>query len=366
LTLGVSRTSLTVAAGAATVGLVLVLFAQRDVPQAPARTAVSETHLLVDADVTGAVVLSAGALTGYERDGSRAWSETDTSGVDRATGITCTAHCPAMVLSGTSAPVDADPDPTLLGDAEIPTAWRDSGDVRNTIVAVDAAGSLRLTADAETQIWQSLDSHGNTQEWPAAEGRVILYPRSAERTSLTAQVVEPNGGLTTYLFHASPDAGWVLVAQTDATSGAACLSPDGARWVLDSPDVSTSTGASIPIQWDIDSYSACAFLRDDLLLTSNAMTAQGAQTTVLLVDDTGQVVKQIEAPTEVVATASATSNAFVLVAASDRTAQVYDASGTRRREIKDVSGALFDEAGDLCLLDTQGEVRWVAKAQLFG
>lgn len=334
--------------------------AEQKAPPAGSR---DETSFLVDADSSGAIVMTSKEFVGYRRAGETAevaWRK-PLDEIASYAQFACGAACPSLVASGGSGAGQAEPAPYVVGDSGVPPEWLEPTGGLNTIVAVDRAGSARLVSDGPSapSWWEMVSSDGRRTRVEAGGSGLVLFPRVSDRAVVVARTTTDEGQPTTHVLRRGVT-GWTVAMQTDKRV-ATCVSADG---------VTEVEGASIRSggrSWTIaaaDEFSSCWLTREAVVLSQNVSSASGPATTVAVVDLEGKELTKITVDDEVAVAASTVANLIALTATTRREVKILDGGGRPVGSLDGYGAAQFDELGDLCVLDQDGAPRWFAPDRL--
>lgn len=331
--------------------------------KAPSSGSRDESSFLVDADSSGAIVMTSKEFVGYRRTGETAevaWRK-PLDEIASYAQFACGAACPSLVASGGSGAGQAEPAPFAVGDSGVPLKWLEPTGGLNSIVAVDHAGSARLVSDGPNapSWWEMVSSDGRSTRVEAGGSGLVLFPRVSDRAVVVARTTTEEGRPTTHVLRRGAG-GWSVAMQTDERV-ATCVSADGAVEV---------EGASIRIgehSWTIaaaDDYSSCWLTREAVVLSQNVSSASGPVTTVAVVDLKGNELTKVTVDDEVAVATSAVANLIALTSTTRREVKILDGGGRPVGSLDGYGAAQFDEHGDLCVLDQDGAPRWFAPDQL--
>lgn len=331
--------------------------------QAPSAGTRDETSLLVDADSSGAIVMTSKEFVGYRRTGETAevaWRE-PLDEIASYGQFACGAACPSLVASGGSGAGQAEPAPYVVGDSGLPPEWLAPTGGLNSIVAVDGAGSARLVSSGPNapSWWEMASSDGTRTRVEAGGSGLVLFPRVSDRAVVVARTTTDSGQPMTHVLRRGAG-GWTVAVQTGKRE-ATCVSADGATVV---EGASIRTGGR---SWTIpsaDDYSSCWLTREAVVLSQNVSSASGPATTVAVVNLKGQELTKITVDDEVAVATSAVANLIALTSTSRREVKILDGGGRPVGSLDGYGAAQFDERGDLCVLDQDGAPRWFAPDRL--
>ncbi|QBX55180.1 hypothetical protein EXE58_06745 [Nocardioides seonyuensis] len=326
-------------------------------------TSVDATYLdsqprLFAADSHGAIVHVGQQFRGLDRSGRVVWQRDDTGQLSAV----CAPRCPAAVLSGDLQDLTADPRPELLGGARIPKAWKTQGSGFNEILAVDRDAALRLwTRTDGNAVIQSWTPAGTTS-WPAENVSLEWYSRAASGTSGVLglgsryqSVVRTSSGWRPIQMPESP----VEEEDPDRPHAPGCLSADGAAR-FNGVDRISVNGEEAEVSPPLPG-ATCSWSPRHVVAVVRARTADGLVTVVSVHDQAGRLTWSTERKAQLLLAASPTSERMLLTdpTRTVRRASLLDLSGNEIDHWDDITEAVFDERGDIVLLDADAGVRWV-------
>lgn len=322
-----------------------------------------EPAFLVDADSSGAIVMTSTEVVGYRRTGETAevaWRR-PLDEIASYAQLVGGAACPSLVASGGAGEGRAEPAPYVVGDAGLPPDWLEPTGGLNSIVAVDAAGSARLVSDGPDtpSWWEMVSRDGRRTRVEAGGSRLVLFPRVSDRAVLVARTTTDVGQPTTHVLRRGAE-GWSVALRT-ARRVAACVSADGEIEVEGTSVRRAGRSRTIGAG---SHYSSCWLTRDAVVLSQNTGSASGPSTTVAVVDLGGKELTTITVDDEVAVATSSVADLIALISATRREVRILDGRGRPLGSLDGYGAAQFDEHGELCVLGPRGVPRWCAPDRL--
>lgn len=313
-----------------------------------------DQYVLLAADNSGAVIASSTSVRGVDRTGAEQWRTTEFP----ALYATCSPRCPAAVVSGDARNLNSfmapDPDPLAVGGARAPR-WMSQTDGKAAVLATSAEGLVYATDERGMASWQSGEGLlGNPGMRP---GFLNWFPSSDESAGVA---VVDSGEYRQTVWYATAD-GWRSRPEVGRSlSGFGCASQGARLWVNDTQSIRGVRRPPVEIEGEPGAakFSACGFTRSGLVTALYRATPDGPSTTIRVVDVmSGRVTTERIVDGEYLLSTDVASDRFMLTGQQE--ARLYDDDGRDLRSISDVVAARFVRGGDIVVVDSRGEARWL-------
>jgi hypothetical protein len=332
---------------------------------APPRSPVE--FIVIDADPYGAIVadLRRAEFTGVTRDGTVEWRSPQATAAPDASA--CAGHCPDALLSGNAASQNAetiaDPPPVLIraGRRQPVGAGALAGRLKRTVLVADHEGGYVVTAGGPGRWTLDAVHPGAAPVRTPVPGPAAAWAQTADRRHGLAVVATADPARSAAVWFTHTAGGWRADpgGAIPVAGSAACLAPDGDRAMLlgGPPLVRTRDGHTRPVT-DLDYVSDCGFAATGGILGTYGQDNAGITARIRVFGPDGSVTRRVDTRAAVRVTADPAS-ARVAYTGAGKTVEVDPGTGSVLRTIDDTYGARYDTAGDLVVLDREGNARWL-------
>jgi hypothetical protein len=317
----------------------------------------SQIWVILDADSHGVVLLGArsGApdvLRGVDRAGNPSWERNDLAA--SLPSVVCRVQCPAAVASsGTVTGVDLAM--TMLGQT---TAAAPALDPNASVLSALGDAAVQETRSSDTAVTLALTSSSAREDLTISGVRTTWRASNDNRTAM-ALVGDATG--STYAvrtFHRG--ATWEPTAWAGKSNTLfGCTGAGGRQIVVSDPQpalIDLQTGKRVPIG-GLESGGDCAFTSDSAVVAQYELRDTVHHSVLVTTDLTGAVSWRQEYDSEVPIRADLGGQGFLTLPPGKM--QERDSRGALLQSVDDVGDARYDEAGDIVLVNSSGNVRWI-------
>jgi hypothetical protein len=309
----------------------------------------------------GAVGLdrSAKALVGFDRSGSRVWS--DRKALDTGATFTCLDQCPDAILSGSRDTAGPDPVPWRPGIGTASPFPVSAAHHRRVLTVRSPTDAVVEEGDSAGSTWLRLVRPDKEQR-VAVPDRDYLWTESPDRSTALAFTRTPGAPHAQLRWFVRNTAGWRTAGaplDRGQVSGA-CVADGGdvalltgrdAAWLLD-------RGRRVPLRTDLSFAGECSIgKRGGAVLERSAGTTDPLRTAIRGIGLDGRQTWARDYRGEAFVASDPDGRRFALV--HDGLMDMIDAGGAVLHTEPDVRSAMFTEAGELVVASLGGRVRWL-------